>query len=264
MRRLLLAPAVLGLAGIISTANADPTMTASVPINTLSNMVIWSAATGGAQAGTDQLALPFNPIITSANQIASGPAASAINFNLQGPSLGAQSLVPNFLSMDTPALTTNPCTSSVCQNSILSTLGFTHATLFELTFTAPTGTNVTADNLTVTHDDGAALFLAGTDGTTPGMCSGDTTATCSTDLFPVADASPTFDTPPNGVSTANGLMPGMTYDLWYMSANGDPEVLTTDNVEIITTTVLPEPASLALLGSALFGFGIIRRRRNRV
>ena len=140
----------------------------------------------------------------------------------------------------------------------LSTLGFTHATLFELTFTAPTGTNVTADNLTATHDDGAALFLAGTEFSCTSL------STClegpGGDLFPVADASPTFAE----MSTANGLTPSATYDLWYVSANGDPEQLTTDNVEITSTSPVPEPASLALFGSVLLGFGIIRHRRNRV
>jgi hypothetical protein len=77
MKPLLLASAVLVLAGIVGGANA-------APITTLSNVVIWSANTNGVETDPSQLALPFNPIITSTNQIASGPAASAINFNLPG------------------------------------------------------------------------------------------------------------------------------------------------------------------------------------
>jgi hypothetical protein len=53
-----------------------------------------------------------------------------------------------------------------------------------------------------THDDGAALFLAGTESSCTSLVA------CSTDLLPIANAGPTE----SEMSTANGLTPGAIYD----------------------------------------------------
>jgi hypothetical protein len=85
---------------------------------------------------------------------------------------------------------------------------FNHATLFEFSFSSGAGT------LSVTHDDGVSLFVDGGAGNDP----------IGNDLFNLADSAPT-----NAMTTETiNLAAGVTYDLFYTSANGLPEILQTN------------------------------------
>jgi hypothetical protein len=154
MKHLLIASALLGLAGTIGSANADPI--------TLTNIELWNAVTTGNTATSpDQQASPANPL-TGTAALANGAASTSdgmIDLNLTGTGPGSSSMIGQFLASD-PDLSFAACTAT-CQATTLSALNFAQVTLFKLTFTVPSSESST-NTFTGMSDDGESLFLAGT------------------------------------------------------------------------------------------------------
>ncbi len=109
----------------------------------------------------------------------------------------------------------------------LSTAPFGTTTLFSIT-----GSNTEALTGSVTHDDGASLY------------SGSGNAV-------VFDSSS-----PTSVTSTGYTLPGGSFDLVYVEANGAPAVLD------FNVTSVPEPMSIAILGVGLIGLGVMSRRKS--
>src|SRR5215831_9411809 len=169
MKRLLLASA-LGLTVIAGSAHAVPL--------TSSMVTIWSADTPGNNAGS-----PAQQGLPTAVGLFGGPLplvagntafANTITYNDPG---GGPNTIGGFFASHVGGAVAPPATcDAACQATTGSLGGFAHATVFRFTFTAPSD-----GSLTIEHDDGVSLFVAGTE---PALAN---------DLLPVASSAPTSD-----------------------------------------------------------------------
>jgi hypothetical protein len=163
LKRLLLASAVLGLAGTIGTANAATISATSVEI--------WNADTTGGQFGPASQALPTNPLAAGAPVAALTATTDPLNFND-----GGTDTIGGFFSGTTLPGTCN----STCAADVLSSGNFSHATLFRFTFNEAIN-----ETFTVTHDDGVSLFADGSlVNLLPGEADPSTSETQSVDITP--------------------------------------------------------------------------------
>jgi PEP-CTERM motif len=219
MKRFVLASAVLAAA--IGAANAG-----TINSNTVT---IWSAPTPGANSGSaSQQGLP------TATALFGGPlplVAGSTAFT--SPINYSDSTVDTIPGFFTTAGAPVPATClATCQAAVFSNGGFSDATVMRFTFTA-----LGPELLTINHDDGISLFLAGTE---PNLAN---------NLLPLAASAPT-----SFATTTVAIQAGV-YDLWYAEVNGLPAVL--------QASAVPEPATwgMMLLGFAGLGFAFRQSRR---
>jgi len=242
MKRLLLAAAALGFAGTIGTANAAPVGPPDISIT----VDMWNLANtvpGGHNNSLDavQQALPTarGAIVTAGGTHFGAVAyAQPINYNLN-PGGDVAASINQFFAADVggSGLPPSSCTAA-CATLTGSAPGFASVTLFEFTFSTP------GESFTVQHDDGVSLFNA-------------LDTTFATNLLPPGASAPTNSAMEGPVNLAAG-----TYDLFFTSANGTPEVLQTG-------TVVPAPLIghgllvLLAVGGVLFGGKLLERSKAR-
>jgi hypothetical protein len=155
------------------------------------------------------------------NTGANGSLGTFLDFN--GSTTSKAGLTAEELGAQMSSCSGTTTTDGRCQSTVIhlsGTMSFTEGDIY-----------------TLYHDDGVNMFITGVGQVinAPG---------------PVSETASSF--------TAGAGLTNVSFDIWYMATNQNPEVLRFEH-----TAVVPEPATVLGVGTALFLIGLQLRRRKR-
>ena len=231
MKRLSVKSALLGAAGLAAVSLAGAGVARADLFSPVWTVSAWTTTTGTI-GGTNFINAAQTPAPTAA-ATATFTYTGQLNFDNPNPQGGSNTFSDffgggsNISGLSSSALT-------ALLNTTMSAPGSSNYTYLEFSLNGPLGTIQNGATIALTHDDGASVYQNG---------------------LAIIQSPGETAVGPNQPQVA-ALLPGTlnSFTVDYVEANGSPAVL---------KVAVPDPGSLALLGTGLLGIGLVMRRRRR-